>query len=201
MNYLAHLFLSGTDESLIIGNMMTDMIKKSEEEEVSLDVLKGIELHRDIDHLTDSHDIFIRHKRTLYDDFGKYAPVVLDIIYDYYLGLNWTSLTSESFDQFEHRIYTVLIDNIIEFPQRVQPIVVRMVNAKWMQHYTSLMGIQSVFDRLERKVRFPQEFDKVSEIINDRSPEWEVDHLKFFEEIILGLQKRGWSIPQSAVKY
>ena len=100
MNYLAHLFLSGKDEALIIGNLITDMISKADERTLSEEILRGVKLHRKIDDLTDSHPVFIDHKRSLYPHFRKYSPVVLDIVYDYLLESNWSIFSDEHFEDF-----------------------------------------------------------------------------------------------------
>lgn len=200
MNYLAHLFLSNHHPDILVGNMMTDMMHKREEAEVIDSVKSGIALHRDIDRLTDTHPIFIQHKRMLYPDFGKYSPVVLDIIYDYFLENNWTYFSQESYGYFEEKTYQILIAHLHKFPERISPVIQRMVQAKWLQQYVTIEGLQGVFNRLERKISFPQSFAAVGEIVLDRENVWGQEHLLFFQDILNQLHELGWSIPQNVVK-
>ena len=54
MNYLAHLFLSGDDEELLIGNFIGDSVKGNDVDDFREGVKGGILLHRSIDSYTDA---------------------------------------------------------------------------------------------------------------------------------------------------
>ncbi len=58
MNFLAHLYLSGNSEELLIGSFIADAVKGSNFEGYHPQVVKGIKLHRCIDTFTDSHPVF-----------------------------------------------------------------------------------------------------------------------------------------------
>ena len=49
MNFLAHIYLSGENDLIKIGNFMADGIRGKQFEHFPLDVQKGIILHRSID--------------------------------------------------------------------------------------------------------------------------------------------------------
>ncbi len=51
MNFLAHLYLSGNNEEVIIGNFIADAVKGKAVEDYSHGIRKGIWLHRDIDNV------------------------------------------------------------------------------------------------------------------------------------------------------
>ena len=182
----------------MIGNMITDMMRKRDEVGLSQAVLEGVRLHREIDRLTDTHQIFIKHKRKLYPHFSKYAPVVLDIIYDYLLESNWLKFTDESFSDFEARVYPMLLDHRHEAPQRLQSVIERMVEDTWLRHYTNTEGLVKVFNRLERKVKFPQSFSQVGELLLQFEEEWLPEHEIFFRDVSSELRLLN---PQNGVKY
>ncbi|MFN0188719.1 MAG: DUF479 domain-containing protein, partial [Bacteroidia bacterium] len=73
MNYLAHLYLSGNNDPLKIGNFIADHVKGSVIENYSGDVLAGIHFHRLIDTFTDQHPIVSISNARLRPDFRKYA--------------------------------------------------------------------------------------------------------------------------------
>lgn len=183
MNYLAHLFLSPDQPQQMAGNYMADMIKSIEEKNVLPHVKKGIELHRVIDHSTDHHPIFVEHRRMLYPHFRKYAGVVLDIYYDYLLFLNWKYVTCESFGHFEKRIYDTLLKAKDDVPPRITDIMMRMISDRWLRHYTTMDGMNRVFGRLERKVKFPIKFHDAMEVLNEQIPQWRREHLIFFKDM------------------
>ncbi len=58
MNYLAHLFLSGNNDLLKIGNFMADGIRGNDYLNFPEEVKNGIILHRHIDTFTDAHPMY-----------------------------------------------------------------------------------------------------------------------------------------------
>ncbi|HMP30140.1 MAG TPA: hypothetical protein PKD85_11095, partial [Saprospiraceae bacterium] len=85
MNFLAHLHLSCSDEYLLVGNYLSDMITLKESENLPEQYFKGVKLHRLIDSFTDNN-VIVRGVNSLLQKYvGKYAPVASDVIFDYYL--------------------------------------------------------------------------------------------------------------------
>jgi acyl carrier protein phosphodiesterase len=58
MNFLAHIYLSGNNELLKIGNFMADGIRGKQFETYPKAIQNGILLHRAIDSFTDAHPVF-----------------------------------------------------------------------------------------------------------------------------------------------
>ena len=63
MNFLAHIFLSGNDEEVMIGNFIADAVKGRDYLGYSDGIVKGILLHRRIDAFTDSHVVVGQSKQ------------------------------------------------------------------------------------------------------------------------------------------
>ena len=62
MNVLAHIYLSGDSEKIIIGNYIGDYVKGRDYLKYPEPVRKGIILHRHIDAFTDRHPVVHRSK-------------------------------------------------------------------------------------------------------------------------------------------
>src|SRR5690606_12351008 len=109
MNFLAHLYLSGNDESIMVGNFIADVVKGKKalglfEEPVK----RGIELHRVIDFFTDNHPVVTQSKDRLRLKYRHYAGVIVDMVYDHCLARNWNSYTTEPLPVFAARAYGIL---------------------------------------------------------------------------------------------
>ena len=65
MNFLAHIYLSGDNDLMKIGNFMADGIHGKNFATFPLEIQKGIILHREIDTFTDAHPIFRQVNRQL----------------------------------------------------------------------------------------------------------------------------------------
>ena len=116
MNFIAHLYLSGIDEGLIIGNFIADSIKGKNYLEYPAVIQRGILLHRHIDSFTDSHPIVHHSKSLISTKYGHYSGVVIDIFYDHFLTNNWSKYTKESLSDFSTRNIDVLVRNKNHIP-------------------------------------------------------------------------------------
>lgn len=88
MNFLAHIYLSGNNDLIKIGNFMADGIRGNDYNQFPNEIKKGILLHRQIDTFTDSHAIYRKSKHRLHEKYGHYSGVIMDILYDHFLAKN-----------------------------------------------------------------------------------------------------------------
>ena len=89
MNFRAHIYLSGENEPLKIGNFIADSIRGNSYLDYPEDLKNGILLHRYIDTFTDAHPIYRKSKHRLHEKYGHYSGVIMDIVYDHFLAKNW----------------------------------------------------------------------------------------------------------------
>ena len=98
MNFLAHIYLSGSDPDILLGNFMADQIKGRDLSSYGHNVRNGIILHRMIDHFTDTHVVSGEARAILRPSMGKYAGVVLDVFYDHFLATKWNDHHDVEYD-------------------------------------------------------------------------------------------------------
>ena len=120
MNFLAHIYLSGDNDFIKIGNFMADGIRGKQYEHLPEDMRKGIILHRAIDTFTDVHPIFRKGTKRLHGKYHHYAGVIMDVFYDHFLAKNWASYSNESLDDFVERFYQSLRDNFDALTEKTQ---------------------------------------------------------------------------------
>lgn len=185
MNFLAHLFLSPKDDDLLIGNFIADSIRNKEIVTYTPQVQKGIWLHRQIDSFTDQHREVKKGTRRLHPNHGKYAPVVIDIFYDYILSHNWEKYTEEPLTLFSKRVYWLLEQRLPELPVKLQKRVPDMIYHDWLMNYGKEEGLRYVFSTMEKRAKFPTNFDKaVDDLLKDYTL-FEQEFNAFFPEVIL----------------
>ena len=165
MNYLAHIFLSHNDPSIVFGNFMTDMMTIHEIRKWPENLQKGVALHRYIDDFTD-HNLTNRNRvLSLHPYFGKYASVVLDIYYDYILFHLWDEYTEIDFDSFCNQQYEHILSYKDMVPARLTRRVDNMTRYNFLHSYTSIEGIRNTFDRLDQRAKYPTGFDKATDVL------------------------------------
>ena len=184
MNFLAHLFLSCQDENLLIGNFIADSIRNRDIPTYSLDIQKGVFLHRRIDSYTDQHPEVKKGTRRLHPNHGKYAPVVVDIFYDYILSHNWHQYSEEPLTRFSKRMYWILEQRMAELPTKLQRSVPSMISNDWLMNYGKEDGLRYVFSRMKERAKFPTNFDRAVDDLLKDYPLFEEEFNAFFPEVI-----------------
>lgn len=184
MNYLAHLFLSGENEDLLIGNFIADFIKNKEVSQYNGEVQKGVFLHRKIDTYTDNHAIVRQSTRRLQAHHRKYAPVVVDILYDHLLVHNWTKYSSTPLSDYTKWVYDILENRLLELPPKLQKRIPIMIEHDWLQAYGTKKGLRYTFERMDERTRFPSNFvDAVAHLYQDYEA-FDKEFNTFFPDLI-----------------
>lgn len=184
MNYLAHLYLSGPNQAILLGNFLADFIRKAEDHQYPPEVQRGIELHRRIDYYTDHHPLVVRGTRRLRRAHGHYAPVVIDIFYDYLLSRNWSRFDDRPLAEFSAWAYQALLAQADVLPQRLAQQLRHMVADDWLTGYGDPERLARVFVRLRRRMSRPQLIDGVMDTLERELPALEAEFLGFFPQAI-----------------
>lgn len=184
MNFLAHLYLSGKDHSLMIGNFIADSVKGKEVLEFSVDIQRGIKLHRHIDYFTDTHPIVSEGKKILAPYFGRYSSVVLDIYMDHFLAKDWTTYSNIPLQSYAISVYNLLEENQSVLPERVQQLLPYMIRQDWLTNYANFYGIEQVFQGMMRRASFVSHMDDASEVLQKHYAEIQSCFDLFFPKLV-----------------
>jgi len=120
LNFLAHTYLSGNNEDIIVGNFMGDYVKGRNYLHFPEQVKKGILIHRDIDYFTDMHLITRRNKQRVASQYHKYAGIIIDIFYDHFLACQWDQFSDLPLQEFVARTYDLLKRNYKVLPDAIK---------------------------------------------------------------------------------
>ncbi|MBN2745778.1 MAG: DUF479 domain-containing protein [Bacteroidales bacterium] len=184
MNYLAHLFLSGENEYLMVGNFIADHIKGNKISKYSIEVKKGIELHRNIDYFTDHHPEFVKTRERLHQNQHKYAGVVADIFYDHLLAVHWKKFSNLDLNNFVSFCYGVLLRNYTILPSKSKRIVPFLIMQNWLVNYRTFDGLNRSFELMSRRVKYSSKIQhSVADLKKDYA-DYSQEFLKFFPDMI-----------------
>jgi acyl carrier protein phosphodiesterase len=183
MNFLAHIYLSGENDLIKIGNFMADGIRGKQFEHFPDDVQKGIILHRFIDTYTDSHSIFRQSTRRLHEKYHHYAGVIVDIIYDHFLAKNWAKYSDEKLEDFINRFYNSLHDNYAILTEKTQGLMPYMIERNWLLSYQTVEGIHQILTQMDRRSKNISKMQFASEELKQFYNEFEEEFSIFFEDI------------------
>lgn len=183
MNYLAHLYLSGNNHEIMIGNFIADHVKGKQIEFYDEEVVKGIKLHRMIDEFTDSHKVVEQSKIRLRSEFGKYSPVIVDVFYDHYLAVKWEQYHHEDLSVYANNFYSLLNDNHHRLPVRTQQMIQFMIPQNWLLNYKTIEGINKTLTGMSRRTKFESRMDEAALYLDRYYSEFEGEFDEYFGEL------------------
>lgn len=184
MNYLAHAFLSFNNEHLTIGNFIADHIKTAEADKLLPEIKKGVMLHRRIDYFTDTHPLFIKSKRHLYDGFERYSGVLMDIYYDHILAKNFKEFSDVDLIPFTRNIYKVLQNNKKHLPESSQGFLNYVLDNNTFFEYSKIEGIELVLKHLSYRINHGILLNESLPLFVKNEKAIEEDFMKFMEDLI-----------------
>lgn len=184
MNYLAHAFLSFNNEHLTIGNFIADHIKTAEADKLLPEIKKGVMLHRRIDYFTDTHPLFIKSKRHLYDGFERYSGVLMDIYYDHILAKNFKEFSDVDLIPFTQNIYKVLQNNTQHLPESSQGFLNYVLDNNTFFEYSKIEGIELVLKHLSYRINHGILLNESLPLFVKNEKAIEDDFMKFMHELI-----------------
>ncbi|AWA30796.1 DUF479 domain-containing protein [Flavobacterium magnum] len=151
MNFLAHIYLSGDNELMKIGNFMADGIRGKQFESFPDDVRRGILLHRAIDTFTDAHPIWRESTKKLHQRYHHYAGVIVDVFYDHFLSKNWTLYSSETLESFTDNFYRSLIAHYDILTEKTKAMMPYMIRRNWLLSYRTLQGMERILTQMDHR--------------------------------------------------
>ncbi|MET3731810.1 acyl carrier protein phosphodiesterase [Moheibacter stercoris] len=184
MNYLAHQFLSFQNADLQLGNLYGEIVRGKDFENFTGDLRKGILLHRSIDTFTDAHEIVKKSSKKFHDKYGKYAPIIVDVVYDYYLIKNWHRFTDLDFEEFTENAYQLFRMHFDEFPPKLQYIMKHLLDYDWFHNYQSLEGIGKTLNGISQRSKFQNNIGSSVKEIEENYEELDQEFQAFFPELI-----------------
>lgn len=183
MNLLAHTALSKDSEKILVGNFIADFVKGNQYLHFEESIRQGILLHRKIDHFTDQHPRARQSALRLQKDFGKYAPVLVDIFYDHFLAIHFQALTQKDLEKHASKTYQILEAHLAILPAPIQKFLPNMTQQNWLVRYADLEGIQRALQGINRRAQFANHLDLAIENLKNDFDAFEEDFLGFFPEI------------------
>lgn len=184
MNYLAHAFLSFDDAYILTGNMINDFVKGKKKFDYPVNIQNGMELHRGIDHFTDTHPVTALAKKFFSPHYRLYSGAFIDIVYDHFLALD--KVRFEEYGgllPFSEKVYGLLDREQAYFPFPFQRMFPYMRQQNWLYQYQFKEGIKNAFGGLVRRAKYLSESDIGYRIFEENYLELQNCYAAFFPEL------------------
>lgn len=184
MNFLAHLYLAGKDEDLLIGNFIADSVKGTKYKSFSEGIINGIKMHRAIDSFSDNNPVYRRSTHRLQPNYGKYSGVITDMFYDYFLANNWSLFSDISLEKFRNETYRILDSRKHIMPEESQYILKYMMKSDWLYSYSTIQGIRLSLEGMSKRMKYYFPMEKAAAELENNPEPYNKDFLEFFPLLI-----------------
>ncbi|QQX81877.1 DUF479 domain-containing protein [Shewanella sp. KX20019] len=182
MNFLAHLHLADVSRTSLAANLAGDFAKGNIER-FPKHLQQGIWLHRQIDKLTDTHEL----TKELYAKFPKSltraAPIIVDICFDHMLAKYWDEYHHQSLSEFSAHAYNE-IAACEQLPEQLQSIAPKMRQENWLVSYQSRKGLNQTLASVALRVSKPEIFTGAQDYAKKLDIEIEIAFRTFYPQLM-----------------
>lgn len=185
MNYLAHIFLSGSTRKLQLGNYIGDAVKGKSYENYPKKIAEGVVFHRAIDDHTDNHPIVREMVVELRPEFGRYSAILLDIYFDYFLASRFHLFSKIPLKLYTKNFYVTLLLNYNHLPARMKSFMWHFILTDRLAKYARPEGIRQSLEIMVKYRNLDISVNKAMTYLSDHETELFDQFMLFFTDLQL----------------
>ncbi|MFV7782980.1 ACP phosphodiesterase [Shewanella marisflavi] len=182
MNFLAHLHLADNSKTGLAANLAGDFAKGNISDHPK-SLQQGIWLHRQIDSLTDNHELTKELRAAFPKNLQRAAPILIDLAFDHMLARYWDEYHHLSLDAFAKQAYQAMA-NTPDLPIRLNELVARMQQENWLIAYEQRNGLNQTIKSVAKRVSKPEIFDGAVETVKRMDVEIEIAFRTFYPQLM-----------------
>jgi acyl carrier protein phosphodiesterase len=183
MNWLAHIYLSEPTAEFRLGNILPDFARPNELHHLPAEIQRGIVCHHRIDAFTDRHPIVRQSICRIPSPHRRFAPILIDLIYDHFLAANWSEFSEVPLATYNAEIYKSFQRLAVQLPESIAEATARMADQDWLTSYTTLPGIELALSRINKRFSKPVDLCAGISAIKSNYYALETDFRAFFPEL------------------
>jgi acyl carrier protein phosphodiesterase len=183
MNWLAHLVLSEATPAFRVGNVLADVLTIGELRALPDAFQAGIARHRAIDSFTDKHAVYRRSVARLQPPFRRYGGVIIDVVYDHLLTVDWDRYSDTPLELFAADVQRDVDLCRPQIPEKVHPLFERMHTGAWLTSNSDLEGVRVTLNRISKRLRRPFDLGAAANPLSREYDALSEDFREFFPQI------------------
>ncbi|NNC99959.1 MAG: DUF479 domain-containing protein [Gammaproteobacteria bacterium] len=184
MNYLSHLYFSNRTPLSMTGNLMGDFKPgKALRERLPKEIILGIKNHRLVDRTTDRFKPVKSLRELFAPERRRFAGVVTDIAFDYFLVKHWQRFDEGEFGNFVQHCYDGLSECEQWMPARMRYVAGKMQEHDLLSTYGTLQGIAEAIDMVSGRLRFANNMQGSIVEVEKNYQQIELVFLQLFEHL------------------
>ena len=183
MNHLAHAFLAGADDEVLLGGLLGDFWRSAPDPQWPAAIRAGVVLHRKIDVYTDSHADVARARALFAPPLRRYAGILLDVYFDHVLAADWPRHGREPLAALSARTGRLLQDNRHWLPPQLNRFADYFHHAGLFATYAERDTIERVLGGIGRRLKHDNPLATAGPALWQRDAELREAFARFFPEL------------------
>lgn len=184
MNFLAHSFLSPNEPLVRLGNTFGDFVKGKKMEGVDDELVKGVRLHRAIDHFTDNHVLVKECVNIFKPTLGRFSSIAVDMSFDHFLSKNWATYSDQTLELYVKELFIDYESCRGSLTERINHVAPVMKMHNWIIMYRTLEGLEDILTQMSRRINNRAALQQAIPILIDNQEVLELKFEAFFKELI-----------------
>lgn len=156
MNFLAHLWLADRSRLPLAGAILGDWFRGALPADLPPALAESVQLHRRIDATTDRHPLVAAARTGFPQGARRYSGILLDILFDHALALDWPHYSSEPLASFALRAAAEVASETGWFERAGGAAPPAEPFSRLLLSYTSPEGIERAVHRTSLRLRRPE---------------------------------------------
>ena len=183
MNFLAHCLLAHPGDGFVAGGVLGDFIKGPIGDDLPRELAAGVRLHRRIDSYS-NHLPTMKVSVARFDPaLRRVAPVLLDIIADHCLALDWHRVGRGDLPAFTAEVYAAIAKFEAWLPARGRRFVTYMVETDLLGRYDDPKVIRRAMLHVLTRLRMTPLESLLDALLNECLPAFREDFHRYFPEL------------------
>jgi acyl carrier protein phosphodiesterase len=183
MNYLAHFQLAGDQPAMIKGALLGDFVKGPLNDQFDTATARGIELHRKIDAFSGSAVEIKLACRALAPELQRYAGIVTDVVFDFFLSHHWSSFHGQPLAQFAAKVYRVIEHQGDPWPLAAQRFSRHLVDYDLLCQYGDWHTVDRVLSSISQRLSRDNPLQQAAARIEPQLDTLERGFLEFYPRV------------------
>ncbi len=183
MNHLAHAFLAGADDEVLLGGLLGDFWRGAPDPQWPAAIRAGVLLHRKIDVYTDSHEDVAGARALFAPPLRRYAGILLDVYFDHVLAADWRRHAHEPLAALSSRVEAVLRDNRRWLPPQLNGFADYFRHVGLFESYADRDMIERVLAGIGRRLKHDNPLASAGPALWQREAELKPVFARFFPEL------------------
>lgn len=189
MNFLAHLHLADISKTSLAANLAGDFAKGNILH-FPEHLRQGIWLHRQIDKLTDTHELTRELLGKFPKNLTRVAPILMDLAFDHFLAKYWEEYHHQTLADFCQKAYQE-VDSCSGLPDALVALAPKIRQENWLQAYEHRQGLEKAIQGVSHRLSKPELFIGAQACVKKLDIEIETAFRTFYPQLMA--YTRIWS--------